>query len=277
MFLLGHFLRHAGHAHGLAGGVVSRAAAHLHPMQRIVRPKAAIFDVIVAAVCQRLLDGLDHGVAIVGMNRGDEIFISERLVGSPPEIGFACRGSIKPVCFQVESPSAKSPGGERDAQLLLAFPYRLQAAPRFVLPPSRSQPSAGKTNQRRWVKRSLQKRDVAERLKEAPRRRIAFQAATALGQQDEREIRPFLLGVDEAGEAMEIGATQRLLRHDREAGTGAELIDKRCNVGSYRRFNTGFGEHGRGNRGIAASRRQDQSSAPKGSCSRARSLGVRFK
>jgi hypothetical protein len=47
------------------------------------------------------------------------------------------------------------------------------------------------------MKRPLEKRDVAERLEEAPRRGIAFEAAAALGQQDERKIRPFLLTFDE--------------------------------------------------------------------------------
>src|SRR3954452_18559290 len=109
------------------------------------------------------------------------------------------------------------------------------------------------------MKWPLQERDVAERLEKTPRAGIALETAAALGQQDERKIRPFLLVLQKAGEAVKIGAAQRLLGDDRESGTGAQLAHKRGDIGGDRRLDVRLSQHRGGNRRIAAARRENQS------------------
>ena len=122
----------------------------------------------------------------------------------------------------------------------LACAYFLEPASRVILPAARAQRGARETDQRRRMKRPLEERDIAERLEETPRRGIALQAAAALSQKDEREIRPFLLVVEEACKAVKIGAAQRLFGDKPESGAGAQLAHQRGDVGSDCRLYLGL-------------------------------------
>ena len=75
----------------------------------------------------------------------------------------------------------------------LAFAYFLEAAAGVVLAAARTQRRSREADERRRMERPLEEGDVAEHLEETPRRGIALQPAAALGQQDERKVRPFRL------------------------------------------------------------------------------------
>ena len=99
--------------------------------------------------------------------------------------------------------------------------------------------------------------NVAERFQQADRTGIALEPPTALSQQDEREIGPFLLLPQEGVEGMKIGTAQRFFGDEREAGTRSQLRDQRRQIGRNGRIDPGLAQHGGGDAGIAAERGKD--------------------
>ena len=99
----------------------------------------------------------------------------------------------------------------------------LEPRARLILAAAAAQRRAGEADQRRRVERPFEEGDVAERLEQAPAPRVALEPAAALGQQDEREVRPFGLSSHPARERAQIGAAQRLLGDEREAGAAPQL------------------------------------------------------
>ena len=78
----------------------------------------------------------------------------------------------------------------------------LEPRPRLILPAAPAKRRLRQADQGRRVERPLEEGDVAEQLEEAPGLGIALEPAAALGEQDERKVRPFRLGVEPAGQSV---------------------------------------------------------------------------
>ena len=109
------------------------------------------------------------------------------------------------------------------------------------------------------MERALEERDIAERLQEAQRRRIALYAAAALSQQDERKIGPLRLPFDPLRQRMEVHRVQRFLRHQGKAGTPLQSLDQLAQCRADDAAHLGIREHADRHLRITAPRSQDQS------------------
>ncbi len=147
---------------------------------------------------------------------------------------------------------------EEVAIALGAATQLFQPGARFILSPPAPQRGLGQADQRRRVEGTFQEGDVAERIEIPPRRRISLEAAALLGQQHEREVRPFGLGLQPFGQRMEIGRSEPFLGQQRKARTRGETAHQRrqrfTNLGS----DTRLSQDGGSDRRIPADRRQDQ-------------------
>jgi hypothetical protein len=135
-------------------------------------------------------------------------------------------GIIVPALIVPEDRSVRprAPAQGRDrigqrAELPFAFPQLFQPLPRLILPATSAQRRFGKADQSGRVERPLDKGHVAEQLQIAHGARITLQPAAAMGQQHERKVGPFGLFLDPGGDRSCIAAGQRLLGHQRKAGT----------------------------------------------------------
>jgi hypothetical protein len=108
------------------------------------------------------------------------------------------------------------------------------------------------------MKWALEKRHVPEEFKMSSSRRVALEAAAALGQQHEGKVRPFGLALDPVRKFIQVGARQRFLSYEREPGTGLEPLDEIRNIPNDRALQRSFFEHGAGDGCIATLRGEDE-------------------
>jgi len=226
-------------------------------MERAIAPKGAIFDVEMFAGRHRPLGGRPHLIAIVGVDRGDQIVIIERLVRTAAVLCLAFRRCVQRLRLELHRPRGEPASGQCDAQTLLCRANVLELRPRFVLPQSRAPRRAGETDQCRGVKWPFEERDVAQRLEQPYRARVALEPTAARGQDDEREVGPFGLVRNKPSEIAQIGAAQRLLSDDRESSTAAQRADERREIRGGGGVEARFTQHGFRHHGVATMRRQD--------------------
>ena len=92
-------------------------------------------------------------------------------------------------------------GGER-VQLL-------EPCARLILAATAAQRRAGEADQGGRMERPLEEGDVAQRVEQPRRRRIALETAAAPGEQDEREVRPVGLAREPRRESVQVGRLDR--------------------------------------------------------------------
>ena len=93
------------------------------------------------------------------------------------------------------------------------------------------------------MERPLEEGDVAEHFQVPSRRRIALQAAAALGQQDEWEVRPFRLRGQPSGQGIEVGAGKRLFGNNSAPGSFLQRSHKPFDVPDHVPADAGLGKH----------------------------------
>ena len=104
----------------------------------------------------------------------------------------------------------------------------LEPGARLILPAPAAQRRLRQADEGGRMERPLQEGDVAEQLEEAAGLGIALEPAAALGQQDEREVGPFGLRVDPAGQGVEVGCRERFLGDDGEARRRLQSSSTSC-------------------------------------------------
>jgi len=90
----------------------------------------------------------------------------------------------------MQLPRAELPGLERGLQQLPAFGQIAKDRARLVLPAPSAHRGADDADERRWVKRPFEKRDITQRLPDPRRVRVSLWAAALMRQQYDRKIRP---------------------------------------------------------------------------------------
>ena len=104
------------------------------------------------------------------------------------------------------------------------------------------------------MKRPLQEGDVAERLPEPRRIRIALGTAALIRQQHDRKIRPWRLTIEPVHEAAQIRGLDRLVGDHGEAGTALDLAQQRGEIAADLRVVARLADQGGGDRCVAALR-----------------------
>jgi hypothetical protein len=108
------------------------------------------------------------------------------------------------------------------------------------------------------MKRTLQERDVAERLDQMCRCGIALQSAAMLREQDEGKVRPRLLRRDTGGELADVAAARRFFGHHRNVGAATDFAKQLRNVEADVGMQPGIAQDFLRHHGVAATRREDQ-------------------
>ena len=149
----------------------------------------------------------------------------------------AVEGGVELEVLVVPRSSRNQIAGEHDGRLKVqlnappvegeanaALVQLLQPGPRLVLAPPPAQGRATQAHQRRRVKRPFKEADVAERLEETLRRRVALEAAASAGKQNEGEVGPLRLRLQPRRQRPQIRAVQRFLRNNAKTGARIELV-----------------------------------------------------
>src|SRR6185312_6820989 len=123
-------------------------------------------------------------------------------------------------------------GGELTGAVLDADLELFVEAPAFVLTPAAAQRCLHHADEGGRMERPLKEAGIAERRIQLGGLRIPFDAAAVLGQHDEREVRPWRLRANPAGEGPRIAA-QRLLRDDGEIGAAPQLQQQVLQVAAH--------------------------------------------
>ena len=98
-----------------------RAGAHVDPMLRAVRPDIAVFDAVIAARRNGLIEHRKASRPVVGMNRRQQILVGKRLARLPSEKADADVGSFQLVVRQMQFQRAEMAGVQRRLQQIFAF------------------------------------------------------------------------------------------------------------------------------------------------------------
>ena len=143
------------------------------------------------------------------------------------------------------------------AKALLAVLERDQPGAGLILATAGAQRRSGDADEGGRVERPFEEGHVAEQFEQSPGGRIALQPA-ALGEDDERQVGPFGLGVDPVGQAVEIDPHQRFFGDQRKARPGFEPVDQPVGVAEGGAGDLRFVQHRQRDTGVAASRREHQ-------------------
>ena len=108
------------------------------------------------------------------------------------------------------------------------------------------------------MKRPLEKRDIAERLGEFGRRRVALDAAAVPRQHDEGEIRPGLLRRDPFQQRTTIGSARGFLGDDRNLGAAQDLLRQIEEIGADMRLQVRVAQNVLCDRRVAPARGKDE-------------------
>ncbi len=108
------------------------------------------------------------------------------------------------------------------------------------------------------MKRPLQERDVAHFLGQARGRRISFEAAAVLGEQDERKIRPGRLARNPIDERLRVGTAGGFLGEDRDVGATTQLLHQLLEIEANLGMDLGVAQYSLRHHRIAAARREQE-------------------
>ena len=108
------------------------------------------------------------------------------------------------------------------------------------------------------MKGALEKGDVAEYIGERRRRRIAFEPAAVLGQQDEREVRPWRLRYHPFGEVAHVEAAHRLFGDHRDVGAAVHFLNQLAQIEADVGAKSRLAQYPHGDDGVAPARREQQ-------------------
>jgi hypothetical protein len=152
------------------------------------------------------------------------------------------------------------PIGGRELLRALRHPgfQLLVEAPALVLPPTAAQSGLYDAHERGRMKRPLEERDVAHLLGHARGRRISFEAAAVLGQQDEGKIRPRRLARNPIDERLRVGAAGGLLGEDRDVGAATQLQHQFLQIEANLGMNPGVPQYSLRHHRVAAARREQK-------------------
>ena len=125
------------------------------------------------------------------MNRCQQILIGERLARLSSEEADAGIGSLELVIRQMQFQRAETAGVQRGLQQVFAFGKVGEDGARLILAAPAPDRGADDAHERGRMKRALEEGDVAERLPEPRRVRIALRTAALMRQQHDRKIRPW--------------------------------------------------------------------------------------
>ena len=107
------------------------------------------------------------------------------------------------------------------------------------------------------MKRTLDKGHIAQKFEIATGSRVALDASAALGEEDERKIRPFALRPDEGVQRAKIRAAKRLIGDQPETRSAKQDVDKILEPRRDRTFDACLAQHRGGDIGVSSSRREN--------------------
>src|SRR5215212_865039 len=213
---------------------IDRPSADLHAVQAAVRPDHPILAVEARALGDRAAQPCRLTLALVGVQRGDEICVRKGLVGRPAEIRLEGlrRGELAGV--DGVFPGAEIACLHGDAKPRLAFRERGRGAllldeviADLKLATARPPRRLHRADERQAVQRALEEHHVAEHLAQMQVRQALAQRVRLAGQDDEGRVGPGRALVEMPLEAGEILPRERLLLDER----GPDAIADRCRKG----------------------------------------------
>ena len=152
---------------------------------------------------------------------------------------------------------AETAGVERRLQEIFACRQIGQDGPGLILTPPAANRRADDAHQRGRMKRPLQERDVAERLPEPRRIRIALGTAALMRQQDDRKIRPWRLIVEPVHQSTQIRGLDRFVGDHGETRAALDLAQQRGEIAAGLRVVARLADQDGGDRCVAALRREN--------------------
>ena len=185
-------------------------------MDLAIRPDATEFDREVAARIEGVAESRLQAKPVITVDAFQHVDIAQRLIGRAAEHRLAGVGAQQGPAGEIELPGAEMSCQQRRAQSRLALMQLRHPRPCLILALAPLQRGARDTHEGRRVERPFQQRHVAEDVGQAGRRRVAFRAAAALGEHDERQVGPARLARDPVGDGAEIRGRHRLLGQHRE-------------------------------------------------------------
>ncbi|MGY2901496.1 hypothetical protein ACVWVY_000517 [Bradyrhizobium sp. URHC0002] len=97
-----------------------RAGAHVDPVLRAVGPEITVFDAVIAARRNGMIEHREASRPVLGMNRRQQILVGKRFARLPPEIAGEGVGRLEFVVRQMQFERTEVTGVQRRLQQIFA-------------------------------------------------------------------------------------------------------------------------------------------------------------